>query len=404
MPSRILILTNGHLCRNPRVVKEASTLGRAGYEVRVLHVKTSSEFEALDADLTKSAPFQRDAIDLRPHAGAAPFARRLRHWLAREACARWGLASAGSLGPAGSLWRRARAWPADLTIVHNEVAHAVGLRLQRSGRRVAADIEDWHSEDLLPADRARRPLALLRRNERELLLRCVHTTTTSHALSDGLFARYGGRRPEVITNSFPLQSLARPRSASKPPRLFWFSQTIGPGRGLEEFFASWQLCRQPSEVVLLGAIAPGYEAALLGSLPADRRAGVHLRPLVPPAALPDVIAEHDLGLALEQSFIVNRDLTITNKILQYLNAGLAIVASNTAGQREVLAAAPPAGRIVSLDQPALFAATLDAMLANRDALATSRRAARRLAEDIYCWEREEPRLLALVARALTDRT
>lgn len=403
MPSRILILTNGHLCRNPRVVKEASTLGRAGYEVRVLHVQTSSEFEALDADLARSAPFQREAIDLRPHAGAAPFARRLRHWLAREACARWGLASAGALGPAGSLWRRARAWPADLTIVHNEVAHAVGLRLQRSGRRVAADIEDWHSEDLLPADRARRPLALLRRNERELLHRCVHTTTTSHALADGLFARYGGRPPEVITNSFPLQPLTGSLQPATPPRLFWFSQTIGPGRGLEEFFAGWQLCRQPSEVVLLGAIAPGYEAVLLGSLPPDRRARVRMRPLVPPAALPDAIAGHDLGLALEQSFIVNRDLTITNKILQYLNAGLAIVASNTAGQREVLAAGPAAGRIVSLDQPALFASTLDAILVNRDALAASRRAARRLAEDIYCWEREEPRLLALVARALTDR-
>ena len=32
------------------------------------------------------------------------------------------------------------------------------------------------------------------------------------------------------------------------------------------------------------------------------------------------VARHDIGLALEQPFIVNRDLTITNKILQYMNA------------------------------------------------------------------------------------
>lgn len=401
MSARILIITNGPLCRNPRVVKEAGTLGRAGHDVRVLHVQTNSGFEALDAELSAAAPFQREAIDLRPGAGPAAFGRRLRHWFAREACARWGWNSAAALGPAGSLHRRASAWRADLTIVHNEVAHAVGLRLQRSGRRVAADLEDWHSEDLLPADRARRPLALLRRNERALLHRCAHTTTTSHALADGLFARYGGRRPEVITNSFPLQPLIGPLQPGTPPRLFWFSQTIGPGRGLEEFFAGWQLCRQPSEVVLLGGISPGYESSLLGNLPAELRARVRIRPLVSPAALPEVIAEHDLGLALERSFIVNRDLTITNKILQYLNAGLAIVASDTAGQREVLAAAPGAGRIVTLDQPPRFAAALDAMLADREALTASRRASRQLAENVYSWEREEPRLVALVARALT---
>src|SRR6185369_12705024 len=101
--------------------------------------------------------------------------------------------------------RRARAFPADLTIVHNEVAHCVGVRLLDAGRRVAADIEDWHSEDLLPQDRLRRPLALIRATECALLQRAAHTTTTSHALASGLQARYGGQRPEVISNSFPLQ-------------------------------------------------------------------------------------------------------------------------------------------------------------------------------------------------------
>lgn len=400
MPARILILTNGPLCRNPRVVKEAETLGRAGYTVKVLHVQTSSAFETLDAGLAQSAPYQRETIDLRSGAGLAPLWRRARHWASREACARWGWETAGALGPAPSLHRRARAWPADLTIVHNEVAHAVGLQLLRSGRRVAADIEDWHSEDLLPADRARRPLGLLRRQEKELLHRCEYTSTTSHALADGLFARYGGRKPEVITNSFPLQPLAGALQIGSPPRLFWFSQTIGPGRGLEEFFAAWQRCRNPSEVVLLGAIAAGYEATLLAPLAPALRGRVHVLPLVPPAELPVVIAQHDVGLALERAFIVNRDLTITNKILQYLNAGLAVVASDTAGQREVLAAAPGCGRLVSLDDPAQFAKELDALLADPIALAAGRRSARHAAEAVYCWERESGRLAAMVARAL----
>jgi len=45
------------------------------------------------------------------------------------------------------------------------------------------------------------------------------------------------------------------------------------------------------------------------------------------------IAEHDIGFAGEMPHCRSRDLTVTNKILQYLLAGLAVVASGTAGQR-----------------------------------------------------------------------
>jgi len=184
------------------------------------------------------------------------------------------------------------------------------------------------------------------------------------------------------------------------PALFWFSQTLGPGRGLEQFLAAWARTRHESRVVLLGEARAGFAAQLRALVPESHRPRLEFLPLVPPADLPALIARHDIGLALEQPFIVNRDLTITNKILQYLNAGLAVVASDTAGQREVLAHEPGAGLIVKTDDTAAFAAALDGLVADRGQLAARQRAARRLAETTYCWEREAPRLLALVAGSL----
>jgi glycosyltransferase involved in cell wall biosynthesis len=151
---------------------------------------------------------------------------------------------------------------------------------------------------------------------------------------------------------------------------------------------------------LIGEPLGDYRALLVARLPRDRRAAVEFHDCVPPAQLPSLLAAHDIGLALEDRSILNRDLTITNKILQYLNAGLAVVATNTAGQREVLAHAPEVGVLVSPDDPANYAAALDRLLSERDRLAARQRAARRLAEQIYCWEREAPRLVALVERAL----
>lgn len=398
--AKILIITNGALCRNPRVVKEAATLGAAGYGVTVLTVRNHAASEAADAALLTGAPFRREVVELLPGGGVGSLRRRLVHRLARESAARWGWSTPRALGPFGSLLRRAQSLPAELTIVHNEVAHCVGVRLLDTGRRVAADFEDWHSEDLLPQDRRRRPLALIRATEQTLVQRAIYTTTTAYALSAALHGRYGGTRPEVISNSFPLQPAPAHAVTAQPPAFFWFSQTLGPGRGLEPFLAAWARTKHASRVVLLGEARADFVLQLRSLVPASHQAQLEFLPLVPPTELPALIARHDIGLALEQAFIVNRDLTITNKILQYLNAGLAVVASDTAGQREVLAHAPDAGVVVATHETAAFAATLDELLSNRARLAARQFAARQLAETTYCWEREAPRLRELVAGAL----
>jgi len=403
-PARILIITNGPLARNPRVYKEAATLGAVGHDVTVLVPRNHAPSEPFDAALCARAPFHRVPLNLLPGFDTPNwrvFLRLLRHRLSRQAMNRFRWPSLHALGPASFFLRAARRHPADLTIVHNEVPHAVGLRLLTDGRRVAADIEDWHSEDLLPSARRHRPIALLQANERALLHQTAYTTTTSESLADALHTRYGGRRPTVITNSFPLGPLSTP-PAARPPRLLWFSQTIGPGRGLEALVTAWAATREPSELTLLGEDLCGFGAALRQQLPASHHPSFHLEPLVAPEVLPSLIARYDIGLALEHPEPASRDLTITNKILQYLNAGLAVIATSTAGQREVLAHAPAAGILIDLTAPPAFtAAQLDALFAD-PALPLRRAAARKLAQTHYCWEREAPRLVALVASALVD--
>ena len=401
--ARILIVTNGQLSRNPRPLKEAVTLGKAGYEVTVLMVRNHAEGERRDREIMDGAPFQRETVDVASGLGTASWrisARRLRRRIAQQLGTITGRGSIHALGPAGALLRRARSLRADLTIVHNEVPQWVGARLLKEGRRVAADFEDWHSEDLLPERRRGRPLELLRAIERILLHGAVWTTTTSEALAAALHSRHGGIRPQVITNSFPLQPDPRRGPPGDPPAFFWFSQTLGPGRGLEAFLEAWTRTLQPSSLVLLGDSDGDFRERLLGSTPAQKRHAIAFLPTVRPAELAALIARHDIGLALEQNSITSRNLTITNKILQYLNAGLAVVASDTAGQREVLGRTGGAGIAVSLDDAGALARVLDSLLADRAALARRQAAARRAAEETYCWEREAPRLLSLVERSL----
>ncbi|MGH7994901.1 MAG: hypothetical protein ACREFX_00960, partial [Opitutaceae bacterium] len=201
-PRRILIVTSGPLWRNPRVLKEATALGQAGFDVEVLAPAYFDRHEAIDRDILRTAPFRKTTIDLRANA-AAPRLRalvsRLSTRIARS-LVRTGIESSRALGPASDLARRASSIPSELAIMHTEAAFAAAPRLLAAGRRVAADFEDWHSRDLLPSARRTRPLRLIAGLERRLLREAAYASTTSEAMADALMAEAAARRPVVIRN------------------------------------------------------------------------------------------------------------------------------------------------------------------------------------------------------------
>jgi glycosyltransferase involved in cell wall biosynthesis len=404
---RILVLTASHLCRNPRVVKEASALSAAGYDVTVMSISVQQRFERMDLELMRTLPFKRQVIDYAADTAPArtmDFLQRSATWGARLLCSGLKIELPQSLGPASTLLRFARSHPADLTIAHTEMPIWAAQYLIRDGRRVAVDVEDWYSQDLMFADRHSRPLRLLRAAEAYVLNHAAYTSATSDSMAEALTEAYRCPRPITIRNTFPLQARSRidQPAGAEPPAFIWFSQTIGPGRGLELFLSAWANTQTPSRVFLLGDARPGYRAHLLSRVPAGRRADVRFIPLVTPDELPFKLAEFDIGLALEPHWPRNRDVTISNKIFQYLNAGLAVVATDTAGQSEVMRAVPACGLLIQAHETTRLTGLLEELICHRDRLRACQTAARAAAVDQFSWEHDTPQLLAAVDRALAN--
>lgn len=398
MPSaRILILTSGPLCRNPRPLKEALTLAAAGYVVTVI---TGFEGETgVELDKNLLAGTGVEFVPLRPAPGLNGFMQRARIALARRAVHRFGWQLPSSLGPATALLARARQSDSDLIIAHNESALWAASHLHTEGRRVAADLEDWYSEDLLPAARRARPIPLLRTLEKAALHHFAYASTTSEALATALQKAHGGPLAHVVPNTFHLQPLSEP-VLNATPSLVWFSQTVGPGRGLEAFLHIWAQSLVPSRLVLVGHCCADFRRTLAVELPPEKLPQLEFVDFVAAPLLPSLLAQHDIGLALEPHEPLNKEYTTSNKIYQYLNAGLAVLATPTAGQREVFARAPAIGQLLDLAKATQTAAALDAFLADRSRLLACRHAARAAAEQYFCWEKTAPILLAAVAAAL----
>jgi glycosyltransferase involved in cell wall biosynthesis len=403
--NRIVIITGAHLCRNPRVVKEAQALGEAGYDVSVLAPLTQDELMEDDTAILEGASFRRVvSCDVRPSSGFQSTIGRGTRRLALEANRRLGLQLPEELGyGVRASLRRARAMDADYYIGHQEVGAWVCWKLMKEGRAVGADLEDWYSRDLLPENRVGRPVELLDRVEGDLVCRARHVTTTSNAMADAMAEAYG-RRPEVIYNAFPwadrehMDGSRKDRLPDDRPSLFWFSQTIGPGRGLEELIDAVRSLEVRVQLHLRGNVDRAYRDSLLARLGSSSPHAIRFHSLVSPGELLSRIAEHDIGLALELREPPSRDLTITNKILQYLQGGLAVVGTDTLGQREVATTAVGAVRLCT-GTPSELVTELNMLLKDVKLLKEARLAGLEAARQAFSWETQQSYLLGLVAQA-----
>jgi glycosyltransferase involved in cell wall biosynthesis len=385
------------------VLKEARTLSSNGYQVRILNTVFSPELLKVDAGLIREYPMIQvhHVSDLTRHNLGALIDRFL--FLAGRLLVKYlKIDNALALGYAPYRYvKSAKTFTANLYICHQELATFVGTKLLKAKRKVAFDFEDWYSEDLSPDARRQRPVNLLTRCENFALKHGTFCTTTSAVLALRLAEAYASPEPTMIYNVFPKQvTLERKKKLSEPLKLFWFSQTIGPGRGLEKFLTHLQLIPLSIEVHLLGHITDEYRALLIRQIPAQH--SIHFRRSVAEPDLAQVIAEFDIGLALEQNEPASRDLTITNKLFQYLQAGLPIIATETSGQKEIYDQFA-FGFMIPLEASRDDIKALQLWLADPAAIEKARKIAAKAASR-YSWENESKKLLNLVNHAVCPKS
>ncbi len=409
--AKINIISGIQLCNNPRVVKEADALTEAGHEVEVF----SSILRRGDASL-ETALSENKGWKLTPviDNSSQSIGQQLRWFSARSRCRIWnriyrasGWGNVRQLGYAApEMLRLCRQRKAALNIVHLEQALWVGNQLLNDGERVAIDLEDWYSEDLSSKDRAFRPGYLLRRWEKRLLREGCYATTTSHVMGSALAKAYNCTAPKVLYNTFPrqerncLDGKSIDRNDHKTPSITWFSQTVGPDRGLEVLVDALPHIEIPVQIHIRGRCRNGYEEILRSRVGTNSKHKLFFHPCVPHHQLLSRLSEHDIGFAGELSHCRSRDLTITNKIFQYLLAGLVILSSDTAGQQEISNAHPRLLHTFQGNSVQSLASHLNALLRDRDQMALAKQEAVTLAETKFCWEESKHVLLSSVAEGL----
>src|SRR5437870_13825149 len=162
-------------------------------------------------------------------------------------------------------------------------------------------------------------------------------------LAEAYNAKYGVR-PRPIHNTYSLNCVPA-SNHERPLRLYWFSQTLGPGRGLDDVVSAAGRSRIAAELHIRARQIPAYAAQLV----ARQRAEAPLLKVIfhdpaPPDRMVELARGYDLGLSVEEGEVLNHRLCLGNKIFTYLAAGVPVLMTATPAQARLatdLGAAAP---------------------------------------------------------------
>ncbi len=399
----VTFITTGQPTTNPRLVKEAETLHKLGYRVKVICCFYQQWAQKPDEALTDryrgmyiycgGDPVEQKAIYIKTR-----IRQKLSTWLFKYT-RHFGIPENAISRTHTEALAIAQKIKTDLYIAHNLGAlPAAVLAAKYTGAKVGYDAEDMHSGQFTSTyDESYR---LNKYIEEKYFNQINYFTAASPLIAEYYHRDYNYLKPVVINNVFPKTALniGQNYKANKPLKLFWFSQTIGPERGLEDIIKAMAAVKGNVQLHLLGSCNEGHRAALL-----NLARSLNLNPdqlcFHEPIGADEIFnfaSRFDIGMATETGVPLNRDICLTNKIFTYIQCGLAMIASDTQAQTLFMEQYPDTGKLYQKNNLQSLTDCIGFYLQNPDALYQTRLQNYQLGQTELNWETESHKFLNLV--------
>jgi glycosyltransferase involved in cell wall biosynthesis len=283
---------------------------------------------------------------------------------------------------------------------HNvEAAPAAWLASRVRGARLVYDAHELYAEAGGSGLRARLARLVTGSLERFMVQRSDAVITTNQSRADALGDRYG-RNGIVVLANVPtrcddLRALD-PGYPSDKPVLLYQGHVSADGRAFRETLEAMTTVEEVEFVILGFARQARLDMINRWATELGVAERVHLLPPRPFDELVRTAAAATVGLVPIYPITLNEYLGDTNKIFEYLMAGIPVIASDLPEIRKVATSGRP--QVGELFDPYSADSVAQALRRVLDSPATYGercREARRLALEHYNWSVEEPRLLGL---------
>jgi glycosyltransferase involved in cell wall biosynthesis len=383
---RVCILRASHYSTDGRARKQAASLSAAGATVTLIGIGDQPPGDVADwAHAVRMLPGPTASFGRRcpwrPLRGALAFVGR--------AVTRSRVRLTGHTHPGEpALVRAAMAAAPDVLHAYNIHTLRAAVRVKRrTGARVVYDCRDLLGDvDYGSAGMRSRYQSA----EAALIAHADAVITVSEACADVLEQRYRIARALILHNG-PSMVTSAPSPVHRPTRLL-FQGSFHANRNLPALVEAMWALRGVATLTLQGF--GGVERELREQVAALRLEGVvSFVPPVPPPCVVQSAVPHDVGVICYRGTSLNLRCAVPNKLMDYLGAGLAVVASDLPGHRSVLRGTG-AEVLIDASSPDTIAAALRAVVRDPERVEAMKQAAV-LAAKRYEWSREARSMVRL---------
>lgn len=408
--NEIVFVTSAQPSANPRLLKAAKSLHHAGFLVSVIWCPISPWADEFDKQLFKELPTIK-WIKAGFHSQYQPFG----YWYARVRQKYWQLIYKliGNYFDAGikslvlysqELKSIAFQNKAHLYIGHNLGALPAIVKVATKNKAKSIfDFEDFHRGESADGSLQTR---IVKEIENRYIPLVDSLTTASSAITEAYQSIFSNKKITTINNCFPLSYAVYflQKLPNRPLKLFWFSQHIGKNRGLELVLNAISQFRPGLfQIFLLGNCSKEnyqYFREIMKEFKIDANDVIFLKP-VKESIISNFASRCHLALATEPGRDVNNELALSNKILMYLLAGNAIVASDTYSQNLFLQTFPDVGLLFKKNDLKSLVHVLKFYLDNPNILLQHRKNSLIVGKQKMNWEIEQHILLDNVKKTLS---
>ena len=411
---KICLITPGHLASNPRLVKEAQALAADGYKVHLVFTQYVPYLIDFDRVILKNNPsWTYDCLNRT----SKSIYIKSRNYIAatiQKLCAMLLLRGKKSdfifchaINRYFS-WqlKKALAAKADLYIAHNLAALPVAVFAAKQNKvKCGFDAEDFHRNET-SNDPANPDVILKTAIENRYFPQTNYLTAGSLPIANLYQALFPQQKIYPILNVFSVvKEVSAPiTQPDQPLKLFWFSQSVGLNRGLQDVLKAIRLLENEKiELHILGFLSDEIDLKLkefIAGLKFGSKPNILFHQPVYADKLIAFAAQFDVGLALEPAFCTNNDAALSNKIFTYLQAGLAVAATDTTAQKQFLNENPALGFCYEKGNVNGLAAILKQFIDRPNVLLQTKQAAFDAAKNTFNWETESRKFLNVVAQTL----
>ncbi len=408
-----MLITSGQPVLNPRLVKEADALTKAGYKVIVIYQYWNDWGTEIDSKMLPAKLWKAIRV------GGSPTKNKILYWLtrmqykaakllAKHLGFKFGLAE-NALGRCTFLLlKEALRHRADLYIAHNLAALPVAVWAAKKRKvKCGFDAEDFHRNEV-SNDPQNPDVKLKTFIEQKYIPQTNYLTTSSLPITQLYQKSFPSKKITAVLNAFPVVKEVSPPvvKTNGPLKLFWFSQTIGLNRGLQDVLSALKILKKENiELHLLGFLADktsiGFEEIITG-LQFEKKPEIFFHKQINPDQLPIFAAQFDVGLALEPGFSINNNSALSNKIFTYLQAGLAIITSDTTAQKQFITENPTLGFCYEKGNGQQLATILKRFIIEPGLLLKTKQTAFYAARKNLNWETESLKFLKVVEEILVN--